>query len=225
MNVRAEVVESAFVDMLNRLTPKPERLALIERIFRASWTVRIHGAAQESAAFKRELATEKARKKRVLNQMADGVLSREDFPTMNNDATERIVDLRMRLALSQSDELDLETAIEYLTHLLWNTSTIWQTSDLQGKQKLQRRLFPNGLIFEKSSFGTPVTHSIYTLLVSDSVDEAVLVAPRDSEAVKINEIQKYFATVPLSVPHKNLSFILRFAAYFVALFATTWDNC
>ncbi len=29
MNVRAEVIESAFVDLLNRLTPKPERMALI----------------------------------------------------------------------------------------------------------------------------------------------------------------------------------------------------
>jgi hypothetical protein len=34
---------------------------------------------------------------------------------MNNDATGKIMDLRMRLALSQSDELDLETAIEYVT--------------------------------------------------------------------------------------------------------------
>jgi hypothetical protein len=69
----------------------------------------------------------------------------------------------------------------YLTHLLLNTSTIWQTSDLQGKQKLQRRLFPNGLVFEKSGFGTPITHSIYTLLASDSVDEMVLVGPEGFE--------------------------------------------
>ena len=67
MNVRAEVVESEFVDMLNRLTPKPERMVLIERVFRASWAGRIQGAAQESAALKRELSNQEAGKKRVLS--------------------------------------------------------------------------------------------------------------------------------------------------------------
>jgi site-specific DNA recombinase len=203
MNVRAEVVEREFVDMLNRLTPKPERMALIERVFRASWADRNQVAAQESAALKRELATEEARKRRVLNQMADGVLSHEDFASMNNEATEKIADLRMRLALSQSGELDLETAIEYLNHLLWNTSTIWQTSDLQGKQKLQRRLFPKGLTFEKTGFGTPVTHSIYTLLVSDSVDAAELVAPQGFEP-RSSESESLVLPLNEGAPVKNL---------------------
>ena len=89
-----------------------------------------------------------------------------------------ISDLRERLRLSESNELDLEAAIEYLNHLLWNTAIVWQTSDLQGKQKLQRRIFPKGLIYEKTGFGTPVTHSIYTPLGDDSVAETDLVAPQ-----------------------------------------------
>jgi hypothetical protein len=42
-------------------------------------------------------------------------------------------------------------------------------------------MFPEGLSFDKKGFGTPVTHSIYKLLASDSVDEAVLVAPQGFE--------------------------------------------
>jgi hypothetical protein len=119
MNVKAEVVESAFVDLLNRLTPKPERMVLIERIFRSSWTERVHVAAQESASLKSELATAQAKKQRVLDQMADGLLSPNDFSNMNKSATDKVADLQMRLAVSRGGELDLETAIEYLTHLLW----------------------------------------------------------------------------------------------------------
>ena len=38
-----------------------------------------------------------------------------------------------------------------------------------------------GDVFDKSTFGIPVTHSIYMLVVSDSVDAAVLVAPQGFE--------------------------------------------
>jgi hypothetical protein len=112
--------------------------------------------------------------------MADGILSADDFANLHKKTVEAIADLRRRLAVAESDVLDLDSA-EYLTHLLWNTSVVWQTSDLQGKKRIQRRMFPEGLSFDKTGFGTPVTHSIYTLLASDSMDEAVLVAPQGFE--------------------------------------------
>jgi hypothetical protein len=75
-----------------------------------------------------------------------------------------IGDLEERLSFAESDVLDIDSAIEYLIHLLWNTSVIWQTSDLQGKKKIQRRMFPDGLAYSRNGFGTPVTHSIYKIV-------------------------------------------------------------
>ena len=181
MNVRAEVIEGAFVDLLNRLTPKPERMALIERIIRTSWTERIRIATSESTALEHELAKAKRRKQRILDQLADGVLSPEDFRGLIKTANAEIDDLNERLTASEPFDLDVDTAIEYLTHLLWNTSIVWQTSDFSGKSSIQRRLFPNGLTWQKTSFGTPVTHSIYCLLVDDSADESRLVSPMGFE--------------------------------------------
>ena len=39
-------------------------------------------------------------------------------------------------------------------------------------------MFPEGLVYGEAGFGTPITHSIYTLLASDSLDESRLVAPQ-----------------------------------------------
>jgi hypothetical protein len=44
---------------------------------------------------------------------------------LHKNTLKAIADLRGRLALCESDVLDLDSAIEYLTHLLWNTSVIW----------------------------------------------------------------------------------------------------
>jgi site-specific DNA recombinase len=171
INAKAETVEAAFIDLLERLTPKQERMELIERVFRNAWAGRVQTAATDAAALRRELAKHEARKQRVLGQMADGILSAEDFSALHRQTVEAIADLRERLAFAESDVLDIDSAIEYLTHLLWNTSVIWQTSDLQGKKRIQGRIFPNGLSYSKNGFGTPVTHSIYSLLGEDSGDE------------------------------------------------------
>ena len=94
MNTRAETVEVAFIELLDRLVPKPERIELLERVFRESWAGRIHTAAMEASALSRELNKAEARKQRVLDQMADGLLSAGEFLSMHKGNRELIADLR-----------------------------------------------------------------------------------------------------------------------------------
>ncbi len=113
--------------------------------------------------------------------MAKGHLSDEDFAGVNREAEAALRELRDHLAPCESNTLDVETAFSYLQFLLWNTYTVWETDDLRGKQRLQRRVFPNGLSWIQNGFGTPVTHSLYPLLASDSLTDRDLVAPQGFE--------------------------------------------
>lgn len=109
------------------------------------------------------------------------MLNEEDFATIRAKTTSAIADIQLRIEVAESSEVDLETSLAYIQHLLWNPSAIWQTAPLLEKQRLQRRIFPQGVLAEKTGIGTPVTHSIYTLLADDSVEESVLVAPQGFE--------------------------------------------
>ena len=113
--------------------------------------------------------------------MADGVLAAENFATLHRKTNESIAEVSARLVLCEADELDIDTALGYLASILWNTSAVWKTTDLLGKLTIQRRLFPDGLRWSNGSFGRPQTHSIYTLLASDTVDAGALVAPQGFE--------------------------------------------
>jgi len=62
-------------------------------------------------------------------------------------------------------------------------------------------MFPEGLIYGENGFGTPVTHSIYTLLASDSMDEEVLVAPQGFTGDENKGDVAVFHIVPQTVPH------------------------
>ncbi len=181
MNVRAEIVEGAFIDLLNRLTPKIERMALIERVFRTVWQRRVQLSNADSTLLRQEIARLNMKKANLLEALTDGIVSAEDYRDKNADLLSRIAEAASRLEISTSDELDLESFIEYLRHSLWNTSIAWQSSDLSTRKTIQNRMFPLGLTWEKGGFGTPVTHCLYMLLADDSVPETVLVAPQGFE--------------------------------------------
>ena|GEM_PF-6682054 len=65
---------------------------------------------------------------------------------------------------------------------------ITETADLQGKQRIQQKLFPNGLPLTKQGFGTPPNPSIYSELAGFArchedlnSQELALVAPQGFE--------------------------------------------
>jgi hypothetical protein len=96
-------------------------------------------------------------RKRAVEQIADGVISAEDFKSIDQGVAMDSSAVRERLALVQGDELDLDEAKGYLEYLLWNTSAVWQSCNLQGKKQIPHRKFPNGLPRSKNGFETLIT--------------------------------------------------------------------
>jgi hypothetical protein len=91
-------------------------MELIEAVFRNSWAER-NASASKSFALRQELGKLEARERRVLVQMADGVLSEEDFASLPKGTTTAMADIRARIDRVESSELDLKTALDYLCHL------------------------------------------------------------------------------------------------------------
>jgi hypothetical protein len=101
------------------------------------------------------LASEQDRKQRALDKLTRGVLRDDDYVRLDGEITSRIADLEDLLYISESNDLDVDSATEYLKHLLWNTSIVWQTASFAEKTSIQRRLFPQGLRWVGNGFGTP----------------------------------------------------------------------
>jgi hypothetical protein len=60
---------------------------------------------------------------------------------------------------------------------------------------------PRRLVLWQTGFGTPVTHSIYTLLASDFVDESTLVAPQGSVDIANKQDLGFFnSDTPIDTP-------------------------
>ena len=181
LRARADLVESEFLALLDRLHPNQDRIRLIEEIFRRVWKDKQTTAQLEAGQLATNLKRLEERKDRILEQMADGVLHKEDFEDTYRDVKARIQETRGHLMQAEHNVIDVDTALSYVMHLFWNSRNLWEESDLGAKQRLAKLIFPKGIIFSKRSFGTPLTHSIYTLLADERVEEREVVRPERFE--------------------------------------------
>jgi hypothetical protein len=65
--------------------------------------------------------------------------------------------------------------------MLWNTAYSWQAADLKGKKQIQKRIFPEGLVYTLEGFTNLVTNSFYGLLREENRDESALAGPEGFE--------------------------------------------
>jgi hypothetical protein len=59
------------------------------------------------------------------------------------------------------DQLDTEAVVEFAQCLLLNAVRIWSESSPEQKQRLQKLIFPTGVLFAEGDYRTNVTSVIF----------------------------------------------------------------
>jgi hypothetical protein len=77
---------------------------------------------------------------------------------------------------SRLEELDIESVIAFARHVLLNAARIWAESRPDQKQRLQKLLFPAGVMFSSGAYRTTRTSSIFFELQEITLAKESLVA-------------------------------------------------
>jgi len=191
--------EAQFVTVLEKLVPNESRMRVVEECFRDAWSIKNASADADIERLNGQLRSLKQRKTGLLAKME--TLTDDDFRAMYVAVNSEIERAELALAEAQMEstgwepsapeleqglgrmpsqrvkvKLDVDTALGYLRHLLWNSGIYYSQSDLAGKRRIALRIFTNGIKCSKDGFGTPVTNSLFNMLGDESVDAERLVA-------------------------------------------------
>ena len=158
VRVRKAVLEGAFRDLLVRLQPRPEYLRLFEAIVLDVWKDRQRSGRQDGLRLEQRAAAFRQR----LDTLEESFIYRRE---VDRQTYERQRDrLREQLAITEAEaeevkveELDVEGLLAFAQHVLMDAARLWEQAPPDQRQRLQRVLFPQGLMFDGSGFGTPVT--------------------------------------------------------------------
>ena len=91
-------------------------------------------------AIKERLAALERQKDKLLHAMQAGNLDDDDFAAPFRKMKDGIHATQEQLALATEDDVDVGTAIDFMVHLFWNSGTLWQTSNLETRQGLQKAI-------------------------------------------------------------------------------------
>jgi site-specific DNA recombinase len=178
MRIRVDRADGLFTEVLESLVPNPRRLRVVEECFREAWSQRNGTAHADRERLLTQLTTLQQRKRRLLSLVQDDALDSEEFKEANDSLKLEIIKVEAALADAEgaSQELDCDTAFSYLEHLLYNQHLLWNESDAEARQRMAMQIFPSGIRCATEGFGTPVSHSIFSIMSNENVGAEDLVA-------------------------------------------------
>jgi len=97
----AEVIEEAFLDLLARLSPHPERMRFLEEVYREVWNERNASKDHDAENLRRELEKLQKRKETAQERMLDGHVSGEEYADITRKVSVKLQTLRIGYAAHQ----------------------------------------------------------------------------------------------------------------------------
>ena len=100
----------------------------------------------------------KAKRQRVIEAfLHERAIDKSTYQEQLDLLNEEIALAELEVYDTRLEELDIEAALNYATSALSNAAMFWTQCSADQKQRFQRVLFPDGLIFDGESYRTATT--------------------------------------------------------------------
>lgn len=166
MNVRKEVLETAFGDFLENLMPPVDEVTDLRHQLIDGHIRRQQAAGEELAAIDSEIADLEGRLKTLHSAYVfEKRITQDVYEKMVTDLQKEIARRRIQKTEIHEESVDLEALLDQALRFVSNSKCLWENADSERKSVIQRLLFPSGLGFTRNlAFGNPVdSHQIDVL--------------------------------------------------------------
>ncbi len=176
--VRKDTLEERFVGFLARLVPSQRTLQLLREGALNTWT-RAHSEAVARVAAARtrldDLMAEKVALVRAF--VHEHVIDSEAYELDKERIEQEALEVRMRLADDEYEELDIDRLLNTASYVLTNAARIWESSGAENRERLVRMFFPGGILYEDGIFRTADNTGLFSAFDLLEPDETNLARP------------------------------------------------
>jgi DNA invertase Pin-like site-specific DNA recombinase len=165
VNVPTRELERRFVAFMDGLAPNDQYLALFEQVVLQVWKNRQVDAAAAGCRLEQQVADLRAKKTQLVEAgVYKKLLDEQTFREQMDGLNERLALAELALHDARLDEIDTEGLVAFAKTILAQPSRFWIEASLDQRQRLQRLLFPAGVIYEDGRVRTDETSLIYRML-------------------------------------------------------------
>ncbi len=175
--VSKENFEAEFVDLLKKLQPHPQNVALFRKVVLDVLRTKQGDAIEPEAALERKLRELRSNRDKLEDAFIyQKAIDLETYQRMRTALLSDITLAQMELREASLEAIDAEEVIEFALEVLVNASNLWKTSSLDQKQRFQQVLFPEGVEYIDGDYRTTATCMLFNGLEADEVEKEELVA-------------------------------------------------
>ena len=164
--IRKEVLEDAFIGLIQQSQPKPEMVTLFHQIVLDLWKNKQGERVALTSALQRQLTMLGERKQRLLDAyIHDRAIDRETYQQQVDKLEEELANARLAVAEAKYEDFDIEGVVAFAEQILTQPAKLWSDMSLDQRQRLQRVLFPSGIeITADKQIGTAEICGIFKVL-------------------------------------------------------------
>jgi site-specific DNA recombinase len=188
VNVRMEKLEPDFVEYLEALTPKREYLPLFRAIVMDVWHQHQEDARANRERLQQRLEEVQARKDRAVEAfLHERSIDRATYDRHVESLDVEITMAKVALHEARLEEIDIDGVVGFAEHVLGQPARLWSDASADQRQRLQKVLFPQGVMYSRNGrFGTAETSAIFRLLQSLDPEKSREASPTGFEPAPLN---------------------------------------
>ncbi|MEK7194254.1 MAG: recombinase family protein, partial [Patescibacteria group bacterium] len=157
-------LESAFLQLLGRVSPTEEFMKYFEEVIINHWQTKAEALIKDSAVYEKQLRNLQKRRTDIFEMRESGEYTSEQFKERIADIDSRIAIEKLSLSETNIDRYDLEAGISYAKQSIMDLVKQWLDLDLPLRVKFQKLIFPSGIRYHrKEGFRTPKLGRIFNL--------------------------------------------------------------
>jgi hypothetical protein len=161
-----------FLDFLATMKLRPEMKALAFEAIRQEWQKR-KAVNDDLLAQARKRVTELlAWKAKIIRAWIEERISKEIYEAQLQTVGKELEAAGLTEGETFADLAEVELLLDFADRMLSDVSIIWGNAAWADKQRIQRTIFPNGLLVSKEGFGTPEGSSLFIQLQQGNWDES-----------------------------------------------------
>ncbi len=151
----AEVVNTAFTELLNTLQPKENTINLFKRIVSEKLKNNNTEASSILDRINKEISKKKQRIVNARALMLDGEIESIGFKSVPIEIEERITQLICEVSIDNSSMQNIEEKVVRATDMISNLGNAYLQSETAHNRRIVGSVFPTGLIFDDRKVRTP----------------------------------------------------------------------
>ena len=167
VRVRAEVLNTRFAEWLASVRPSEVFLRRLEKAIRHELEVERRALSQRRSQNRRATASIRSKLKNLNLALADGTMERSAYQETYRELKAGLQALEYAGVDDELEQFDVEAVLNFAGQLLSQPERWWREASSEDKIRLQRALFPDGLLIDEAlQFSTdPNSHDSVTYLL------------------------------------------------------------